>query len=101
MPRTTKRRRTSWRKSIRAPLSRLWRGLQTTPRPGPSVSRLQLSSLLAAQGSHPVAIAASLQRIAAVDPEAGISRIWPNRSIIPPRTLVCWNWSSSRTDTSC
>jgi len=38
-----------------------------TPAP---VSRLQLSSLLAAQGSHPVAVAAALQRIAAVDPEA-------------------------------
>jgi SNF2 family DNA or RNA helicase len=35
-----------------------------------SVSRLQLSSLLAAQGSHPVAVAASLERIAAKDPEA-------------------------------
>jgi len=35
-----------------------------------SVSRLQLSSLLAAQGSHPVAVAASLGRIAAADPEA-------------------------------
>jgi SNF2 family DNA or RNA helicase len=34
------------------------------------VSRLQLSSLLAAQGSHPVAVAASLDRIAAGDPEA-------------------------------
>ncbi|HEV7221509.1 MAG TPA: SNF2-related protein [Pirellulales bacterium] len=34
------------------------------------VSRLQLSSLLAAQGSHPAAVAASLERIAAADPEA-------------------------------
>ena len=34
------------------------------------VSRLQLSSLLAAQGSHPLAVAASLERIAAIDPEA-------------------------------
>ena len=34
------------------------------------VSRLQLSSLLAAQGSHPVTVAASLERIAAADPEA-------------------------------
>ncbi len=35
-----------------------------------SVSRMQLSSLLAAQGSHPSAVAASLERIAGVDPEA-------------------------------
>jgi SNF2 family DNA or RNA helicase len=35
-----------------------------------SVSKLQLSALLAAQGSHPVAIAAALQRIAAADSEA-------------------------------
>jgi SNF2 family DNA or RNA helicase len=35
-----------------------------------SVSRLQLSSLLAAQGSHPAAVAAALERIAAADPEA-------------------------------
>jgi SNF2 family DNA or RNA helicase len=35
-----------------------------------AVSRLQLSSLLAAQGSHPAAVAASLERIAAADPEA-------------------------------
>ena len=34
------------------------------------VSRLQLSSLLAAQGSHPAAVAASLERIACTDPEA-------------------------------
>ena len=34
------------------------------------VSRLQLSSLLAAQGSHPVTVAASLERIAHVDPRA-------------------------------
>lgn len=34
------------------------------------VSRLQLSSLLAAQGSHPVSVAASLERFAAADPEA-------------------------------
>jgi SNF2 family DNA or RNA helicase len=34
------------------------------------VSRLQLSSLLAAQGSHPVAVAASLERIAWADSEA-------------------------------
>jgi SNF2 family DNA or RNA helicase len=34
------------------------------------VSRLQLSSLLAAQGSHPVTIAASLERIAARDSAA-------------------------------
>ena len=34
------------------------------------VSRLQLSSLLAAQGSHPAAVAASLERIACNDPEA-------------------------------
>jgi SNF2 family DNA or RNA helicase len=34
------------------------------------VSRLQLSSLLAAQGSHPVAVAASLERIAGGDTEA-------------------------------
>lgn len=34
------------------------------------VSRMQLSSLLAAQGSHPAAIAASLGRIAGSDPEA-------------------------------
>jgi SNF2 family DNA or RNA helicase len=42
-----------------------------TPAAGaaPAVSRLQLSSLLAAQGSHPAAVAASLERIAA-DPEA-------------------------------
>ncbi len=36
----------------------------------PTVSRLQLSHLLTAQGSHPVAVAASLERIAATDPEA-------------------------------
>jgi SNF2 family DNA or RNA helicase len=35
------------------------------------VSRLQLSSLLAAQGSHPVTVAAALERIAAADPQAG------------------------------
>jgi SNF2 family DNA or RNA helicase len=35
-----------------------------------SVSRVQLSSLLAAQGSHPAAVAASLGRIASADPEA-------------------------------
>ncbi len=35
-----------------------------------SVSRMQLSSLLAAQGSHPSAVAASLERIGARDPEA-------------------------------
>ena len=35
-----------------------------------AVSRLHLSGLLAAQGSHPVAVAASLERIAATDPEA-------------------------------
>jgi SNF2 family DNA or RNA helicase len=35
-----------------------------------AVSRLQLSSLLAAQGSHPLAVAASLERIASADPEA-------------------------------
>ncbi len=34
------------------------------------VSRLQLSSLLAAQGSHPVAVASSLERIASADPDA-------------------------------
>jgi SNF2 family DNA or RNA helicase len=34
------------------------------------VSRLQLSRLLAAQGSHPLAVAASLERIAVGDPEA-------------------------------
>ncbi len=34
------------------------------------VSRRQLSSLLAAQGSHPVAVAGSLERIALVDSEA-------------------------------
>lgn len=34
------------------------------------ISRLQLSSLLAAQGSHPVSVAASLERIASADPEA-------------------------------
>jgi SNF2 family DNA or RNA helicase len=34
------------------------------------VSRLQLSSLLAAQGSHPLAVAASLERIASADPDA-------------------------------
>ena len=34
------------------------------------VSRMQLSSLLAAQGSHPKAVAASLERIASTDPEA-------------------------------
>jgi SNF2 family DNA or RNA helicase len=34
------------------------------------VSRLHLSSLLAAQGSHPVAVAASLERFALADPEA-------------------------------
>ncbi len=34
-----------------------------------AVSRLQLSSLLAAQGSHPVTAAASLERIAIADPE--------------------------------
>jgi SNF2 family DNA or RNA helicase len=41
-----------------------------TPEPGRSVSRLQLSSLLAAQGSHPAAVAAALERIATADPEA-------------------------------
>jgi len=35
-----------------------------------TVSRMQLSSLLAAQGSHPVAVAASLQRFADSDPLA-------------------------------
>jgi SNF2 family DNA or RNA helicase len=35
-----------------------------------SVSRLQLSSLLAAQGSHPTAVAAALERIATADPAA-------------------------------
>jgi SNF2 family DNA or RNA helicase len=35
-----------------------------------SVSRLQLSSLLAAQGSHPAAVAAALERIASADLEA-------------------------------
>jgi len=34
------------------------------------VSRMQLSSLLAAHGSHPAAVAASLERIASADPEA-------------------------------
>ncbi|MBI3407494.1 MAG: DEAD/DEAH box helicase [Planctomycetes bacterium] len=38
-----------------------------------SVSRLQLSSLLAAQGSHPVAVAASLERIAAAQSDAADS----------------------------
>jgi SNF2 family DNA or RNA helicase len=38
---------------------------------GPApVSRMLLSSLLAAQGSHPLSVAASLERIAAVDHEA-------------------------------
>jgi SNF2 family DNA or RNA helicase len=38
---------------------------------GPAaVSRLQLSSMLAATGSHPVTVAASLERIAVADPEA-------------------------------
>ena len=41
------------------------------PELGAAVSRLQLSSLLAAQGSHPVAVAAALERIAAADPQAG------------------------------
>ncbi len=36
----------------------------------PVVSRMQLSSLLAAQGSHPMAVAASLERIGFADPEA-------------------------------
>jgi SNF2 family DNA or RNA helicase len=36
----------------------------------PTVSRLQLSSLLAAQGSHPAAVAAALERIATADPQA-------------------------------
>jgi SNF2 family DNA or RNA helicase len=44
-------------------------GLETA---SPGVSRLQLSSLLAAQGSHPVAVAASLERLAADDPEAAL-----------------------------
>jgi len=35
-----------------------------------TISRLSLSSLLAAQGSHPVAVAASLRRFASIDPEA-------------------------------
>lgn len=35
-----------------------------------TISRLHLSSLLAAQGSHPAAVAASFERIAADDPEA-------------------------------
>jgi SNF2 family DNA or RNA helicase len=35
-----------------------------------TVSRLQLSSLLAAQGSHPVTVASSLERIASADSEA-------------------------------
>ena len=35
-----------------------------------AVSRMQLSGLLAAQGSHPVTVAASLERIALADPEA-------------------------------
>jgi SNF2 family DNA or RNA helicase len=40
------------------------------------VSRMQLSSLLASQGSHPVAVAASLERITSVDPEAAaLSRL--------------------------
>jgi SNF2 family DNA or RNA helicase len=42
-------------------------GNQATP-----VSRLQLSSLLAAQGSHPSAVAASLERIASADPDAAL-----------------------------
>jgi SNF2 family DNA or RNA helicase len=37
---------------------------------GAAVSRLQLSSLLAAAGSHPVTVAASLDRLASVDSEA-------------------------------
>ncbi|WP_205678742.1 DEAD/DEAH box helicase [Aquisphaera insulae] len=36
----------------------------------PKVSRLQLSSLLSAQGSNPVAVAASLEKIGLFDPEA-------------------------------
>jgi SNF2 family DNA or RNA helicase len=41
-----------------------------------TVSRLQLSSLLAAQGSHPVTVASSLGRIAATDSEAAeLSRL--------------------------
>jgi SNF2 family DNA or RNA helicase len=38
--------------------------------PHAPVSRMQLSSLLAAQGSHPVSVAASLERIAGADAEA-------------------------------
>jgi SNF2 family DNA or RNA helicase len=41
-------------------------GVQNVPAP---VSRLQLSSLLAAQGSHPATVAASLDRIASAEPE--------------------------------
>jgi SNF2 family DNA or RNA helicase len=37
---------------------------------GAAISRMQLSSLLAALGSHPAAVAASLERSAAADPEA-------------------------------
>ena len=65
------------------------------------VSRMQLSSLLAAQGSHPVAVAASLERIACLDPEAAALRGWPRRSASLQRTLACWTWCSSRTGTSC
>ena len=41
-----------------------------------AVSRMQLSSLLAASGSHPVTVAAALERIASVDPQAAaLSRL--------------------------
>jgi SNF2 family DNA or RNA helicase len=43
--------------------------VEVTGGPSTTVSRLQLSALLAAQGSHPVAVAASLGRIVS-DPEA-------------------------------
>lgn len=44
--------------------------------PDVQVSRMQLSSLLAAQGSHPAAIAASLSRIAGIDePAAELGRL--------------------------
>ncbi len=41
---------------------------KTSAKPG--ISRMQLSSLLAAQGSHPVALASSLARLAETDPDA-------------------------------
>ena len=45
-------------------------GASSEPGAAASVSRFQLSRLLAAQGSHPATIAGSLERIAEADPEA-------------------------------